>query len=146
MQKHQSVLVVSLQLVIGGLTTVILVVSGTVNLLFQACFYFSHFLRPALGIVAVSVMTTVQSPHSNFFHLVEVSVSTRQLTGYGSEYYLQPLRRNQKPLTMLSCYCCLSAKLCLTHLRSHGLQSAMFLCPQNCPGKSTGVGCHFLFQ
>ena len=59
MQKQQSVLVVSLQLVIGGLTTVILVVSGTVNLLFQACFYFSHFLRPALGIVAVSVMTTV---------------------------------------------------------------------------------------
>ena len=40
MQKQQSVLVVSLQLVIGGLTTVILVVSGTVNLLFQACFIF----------------------------------------------------------------------------------------------------------
>ena len=30
----------------------------------------------------------------NFFHLVGVSVSLRQLTGDGSEYYLWPLRRN----------------------------------------------------
>ena len=28
-------------------------------------------------------------PHTdNFFHLMGVSVSTRQLTGYGSKYYL----------------------------------------------------------
>ena len=30
----------------------------------------------------------------NFFHLVGVSVSTRELTEFDSEYYLQPLRRN----------------------------------------------------
>ena len=30
----------------------------------------------------------------NFFHLSGVSVSTRQLTGYSSEYCLQLLRRN----------------------------------------------------
>ena len=29
-------------------------------------------------------------------------------------------------------------------LQSHGLQPAMLLCPWNSPGKSTGVGCHFL--
>ena len=28
----------------------------------------------------------------------------------------------------------------------HGLQPAMLLCPQNFPGKNTGVGCHFLLQ
>ena len=43
-ETAQSVLVVTLQLVIGGLTRVILVVSGTVNLLIQACFL-SHFLE-----------------------------------------------------------------------------------------------------
>ena len=31
-------------------------------------------------------------------------------------------------------------------LRAHGLQLASLFCPQNCPGKSTGVGCHFLLQ
>ena len=41
-------------------------------------------------------MSQPQSSHhvADFFHLVGVSVSLRQLTGYGSEYYLQPLRRN----------------------------------------------------
>ena len=27
-----------------------------------------------------------------------------------------------------------------------GLQPARLLCPWNCPGKNTGVGCHFLLQ
>ena len=31
-------------------------------------------------------------------------------------------------------------------LRPHGLQPASFLCPWNCPGKNTGVGCHSLLQ
>ena len=31
-------------------------------------------------------------------------------------------------------------------LRSHGLQPTGLLCPWNFPGKSTGVGCHFLLQ
>ena len=28
----------------------------------------------------------------------------------------------------------------------HGLQPSMLLCPGDCPGKDTGVGCHFLLQ
>ena len=28
----------------------------------------------------------------------------------------------------------------------HGLQPTRLLCPWDCPGKSTGVGCHFLLQ
>ena len=28
----------------------------------------------------------------------------------------------------------------------HGLQPARLLCPWNCPGKNTGVGCHALLQ
>ena len=31
-------------------------------------------------------------------------------------------------------------------LRCHGLQPARLLCPWDFPGKSTGVGCHFLLQ
>ena len=50
---------VTLQLVISGLTSVILVASGTVNLLFQAFFSPLISLRPVLGIVAASVMTIV---------------------------------------------------------------------------------------
>ena len=36
------------------------------------------------------LMSWLQSGHHvvNFFHLVGVSVSTKQLKGYGSEYYL----------------------------------------------------------
>ena len=31
-------------------------------------------------------------------------------------------------------------------LRPHGLQPSRFLCPWDFPGKSSGVGCHFLLQ
>ena len=31
-------------------------------------------------------------------------------------------------------------------LQSHGLWPARLHCPRNSPGKSTGVGCHFLLQ
>ena len=37
------------------------------------------------------------------------------------------------------------AQLCPT-LRPHGLYSTRLFCPWNFPGKSTGVGCHFLLQ
>ena len=37
------------------------------------------------------------------------------------------------------------AQSCLT-LRPHGLQPSRILCPQDSPGKNTGVGCHFLLQ
>ena len=33
--------------------------------------------------------------------------------------------------------------LCVT---THGLQPTKLLCPQDFPGKNTGVGCHFLFR
>ena len=35
---------------------------------------------------------------------------------------------------------------CPTLLRHHGLQPTRLLCPWDLPGKSTGVGCHFLLQ
>ena len=40
---------------------------------------------------------------------------------------------------------CSVAQLCPT-LRTHGLQPISPICPQNFPGKNTGVGCHFLLQ
>ena len=36
------------------------------------------------------------------------------------------------------------AQSCLTLCNPHGRQPARLLCPWDCPGKSTGVGCHCL--
>ena len=83
MQKQQSALTVIFRLVIGGPTSVILRVLGTVNLQFWGqfvCISWGQFLElwPLLSWHRVV----------NFFHLVEASVSIRQLTGCGSESYL----------------------------------------------------------
>ena len=43
------------------------------------------------------------------------------------------------------CVCMLVSQLCLT-LQLHGLYPTRFLCPQNSPGKNTGMGCHSLLQ
>ena len=42
--------------------------------------------------------------------------------------------------------CVLSCSVESSTLRPHGLQPARLLCPWDCPGKDTGVGCHFLLQ
>ena len=42
--------------------------------------------------------------------------------------------------------CLLSCSVVSYSLRPHGLQPTRFLCPWDCPGKNTGVGCHFLLQ
>ena len=41
---------------------------------------------------------------------------------------------------------CVSLSVMSPSLRLHGLQHARLLCPWDFPGKSTGVGCHFLLQ
>ena len=73
------------ELVFSGLPSVVLVVLGTVNLQFHSQFPFlwGQFLE------LWQFMSWVQSTHHvvNFIHLVEVSVSTNQLTGYDSEYF-----------------------------------------------------------
>ena len=60
---------------------------STVNLRLQGRFV-SISLRPVLGIVAV--MSWLQFGHHvvTLLHLVGASVPAKQLTGYGSEYYL----------------------------------------------------------
>ena len=40
---------------------------------------------------------------------------------------------------------CFSLSVISNSLQSHGLQPARLLCSWDSPGKSTGVGCHFLF-
>ena len=42
--------------------------------------------------------------------------------------------------------CCLVTQFCPTLFQPHGLQLARFLCPRDLPGKTIGVGCHFLLQ
>ena len=84
-ETAQSALTVILKLVIGGLTSIILIVLSTVSLQFQgqfvpiSCVQFSELWQ---------LTSWLQSAHHvvNFFHLVGLSISTRQLTGYGSEY------------------------------------------------------------
>ena len=62
-ETAQSALTVILNLVISGLTSVILIVLGTVNLQFQVRFV-PISLRPILGIVAAYVTATVWSSRS----------------------------------------------------------------------------------
>ena len=45
-----------------------------------------------------------------------------------------------------TCVECVSCSVVSDSLRPHELQSARLLCPQNSPGKNTGVGCHSLHQ
>ena len=63
MRINMSALIVILKLVISGLTSVILLILGTVNLQFQHQFV-SISLRPVLRIVAAYLMTTVWSSGS----------------------------------------------------------------------------------
>ena len=58
MQKQESALTVILKLVLSGLTSIILVVLGTVNHQFQGLFV-SVSLRPILKIVADYVMAII---------------------------------------------------------------------------------------
>ena len=50
---------------------------------------------------------------------------------------------SQWSVTEASCCHLVTYKSCLTHLQPHGLQPARLLCPQDFPGKNTGMGCHF---
>ena len=45
------------------------------------------------------------------------------------------------------CVCvCVTCSVMSDSLRPHGLPPSWLLCPQNSPGKNTGVGCHVLLQ
>lgn len=62
-RNSKSVLTVIFRLVIGGLTSAILIVLGVVNLQFQGP-YVAISLRPILETVAAYVVNTVWSSHS----------------------------------------------------------------------------------
>ena len=49
-----------------------------------------------------------------------------------------------KPVSLVCC--CLVAQSCPTLLRPYGLYPAGLLCPQDFPGKNTGVNCRFLLH
>ena len=83
----------------GGLICVILTVLSIANLQFQV----GLFPFPSVQFLRLwQLMSWLKSGHHvvSSFHLAGVSVSAKQLTGYShsSEYYLQPLKRNQKVL------------------------------------------------
>ena len=57
----------------------------------------------------------------------------------------------KKKPTRLSCFsfmysCILSCSVASNSFQPPGLQHARLLCPWDCPGKNTGVGCHALLQ
>ena len=86
-ETAQSALRVILKLFIG-LTRVILIILNTVNLHFQDQFV-PVSLKLILRIVCPCYGYSLSGRHVvNFLYLMGVSVSIRQLTGYGLEYYL----------------------------------------------------------
>ena len=79
-----------------------------------------------------------------FFHLVNY-LSPYHLSNTNLFYYLSSIMLCTISYFLIS-YCCLVAKLHPTLIQPHRLQPTRFLCPQDIPGKSTVVGCHFLLQ
>ena len=81
------------------------------------------------------------------FHLFLISlVSTRSLLFLS---FIVPIFRQNAPLMFpifLKRPVCVSRSVVPNSLQPHGLQSTMFLCPWDFPGKDTEVGCHFLLQ
>ena len=88
----QAALTVILKLIIGGLTSVILIV---LNIIFSSRLFFSYFLG-ASSQNCSSLRRDLRCGHhvANFFHLVGISVSIRQLTGRAQIIYSP------------CCYCC----------------------------------------
>ena len=58
-------------------------------------------------------------------------------------FYCREKKKDEKAVSRF--YMCVCSVLC-DSLQHHGLQPARLLCPWEVPGKSTGVGCHFLLQ
>ena len=56
---------------------------------------------------------------------------------------LQPLKPVRPSVCSQVCVC---AEALIVSLPARALQPARLLCPCDFPGKTTGVGCHFLFQ
>ena len=81
MQKQQSALMVVLNVVVQWSDHVILIVSRIVNQQFPAPFVPFFFEASSWNVVAY-----IMTGHP-FFHLMGVSVSTRQLPAYRSEDY-----------------------------------------------------------
>ena len=54
--------------------------------------------------------------------------------------------RIQEYITISSCACMLNHSVMSKSFQPHGLQAARLLCSRDCPGKNTGVHCHFLLQ
>ena len=60
------------------------------------------------------------------------------------KYNYHPLSHKIKEWILRAPVFALSCSVVSDSLRPHGLQPARLLCPQNFPGKNTGVGYHFL--
>ena len=69
---------------------------------------------------------------------------------YSLKYERNMITLNILPVCVCVCVCmCVCVCLCSVmsdSLRPYRLWPGRFLCPWNCPGKNTGVGCHFVLQ
>ena len=122
----------------------LLAVQGSLKSLFQHHSWKASILR-------CSVFFIVQLSHHTTYLWTNTQVTSVHLNSLAQKKLtLKQLHWDQESTrstfwTLCCCYC-LVAKLCSTLLRPHGLQSTMLLCLWNYPGKTIGVGCHFLPQ
>ena len=75
----------------------------------------------------------------------EASSLSCYLTVCSHDFFTVHTQWRRKRTSSLVCFPAQSLQSCLT-LRPHGPQPARLFCPWDSPGKSTGVGCHFLLQ
>ena len=75
-------------------------------------------------------------------------LGSHAISCYNSENW--PQENGNKPtleLKICVCVCmCVSHSVMSDSFRPHELQLARLICPQNSPGKNTGIGCHSLLQ
>ena len=115
----------------------------------RSFFKFDQFYPHCVCCVCVCVCVCVQI-YANLSYM-QISITTSDTKLHNSSITQGSLvlllhSHSQPPLPPSLCVYVLSHSLVSDSLRPHGLQPARLFCLWNCPGKNTGVGCHFLLQ
>ena len=82
--------------------------------------------------------------HQQYF---QIKATVRQRRTFHNEKGINPRKYNNCKYTCIQHLdTCVSHSVMSNSLQQHGLKPARLLCPQNSPGKNTGVDCHSLLK
>ena len=103
------------------------------------CYNFQYHPMGAIGLSLQAFTAWGQSSYSSCTQVTKFITSETVL--------VCGIRRESILEKVLACLCvCVSHLVVSDSLKPHGLYPTRLLCPQNSPGKNTGVDCHSLLQ